>query len=1616
MENNLKLSRRIKLTFFAAILSIALVMIGLQYIVERKISKQVFDSQVINISGRQRMYSQKITKTILLLSQAKDSTTYYTYLRTLQQDVKTWHAAHKALLYRSKLPAGEIVFIPGENTDAAQQLVEQHRIHHLNMLKAVSVIVNTTYPIIDYSHRAAFDQALSMVLAEEPFVLKAREEITRQYLAESAQKIEGLARTVKVITLILLLVLLLEGLLIFRPLEMLIKNFVDQLNNKISQLHAHHEEMYAIQEELAQANAFQSALLSNAVVSIISTNKQGIITSINPVVSKWLGYQPDELLNQHTPDILHKTGELSQYANKISAELGIPFTSGLEAMLSKASHGLMQQEEFTYVHKDGTECTVLLNISGIFNSIGAMDGLVCVGVDITAKKKVEEQLRESEQLYKLISENSLDLIRLHNPDGSYVYASPSVIHLLGYQPDELLHLSPKDVIHPADYQHAMEYTTNILQTKKPINHTEYKVRRKDGRFIWLETFTKPILNENGDVTLLLTSSRDITARKQVQEALEVSELKLKAAQKIAHIGNWEYDPHSMQSIWSDEMFLIHGLDISGKVPSAERYLPMVHADDLTQVVESMDLSIRDGKEFINDSRIILPDGEVRWVNVIGKVQKDVSGNVIKVYGTTMDITERKARETQLNEVSAFLNSVLDSSLSGVMAFRSVRNSQHTIVDFEWLSVNKQAEQLTGRTATHLVGKKMLEELPGNRIDGLFDKYVQVVETGHSLNLEHFYEHEGIRVWFHIVAVKLQDGLAVTFSDITDSKVIELEREILNKQLNLQKFALDAAAIVAITDKKGIITYANERFCKISGYTKDELIGNTHQLVNAGYHEPGFFKDMWIQISAGCMWRGEICNKSKDGSRYWVDTVIVPFLDEQERPYQYMAIRFDITSRKEAENNLSFALARLSAIMENMQAAIVVEDENGKTALINHQFCQMFSIPLTPDEITGMDSILKAESYRKAFADEAGFMKRMATMLKNHLPVNGEELPLKDKRVLERDYVPIYIDKIYRGHLWMYKDITERKKWEDKLIESSRFINALIDHSPLPIQIYDRHGFSMQMNEAQRTLLGIPENTYGVGYFNVLTDPFQKLNGSNLHFERAYRGETVILSDQQMDLTNTSNQWNTKKRILFYDQIIFPIKDQTGSVEAVVSFVQDVTYKMVARVELEETKRFLESIMNAIPNYLYIFDIDTNTLVYANLELVQMLGYSENELQQMGSEIIPTLIHPDDMVLIESYFQNFKAAGNGHTHTEFRVRNHHQQYRLLQSRDVPFKRNNKGDVCQVIGIVQDITDLREAELELKEAYHELQMSEEQLRQRGEELRAMNEVMENTIVELKTTQSHLVQSEKMASLGQLTAGIAHEINNPVNFIYVGISNLKNSLDEIFDLLKHYDALATFQSMEEIQAGLAYIQELKEELYYKENLQVISETLKSVESGASRTAEIVKGLRNFSRLDEAAIKHAFVHEGLDNTLILLTNQYKDHIKIFKEYDSLIPSIECYPGQLNQVFMNILTNAIQAIEGNGEIYITTSNLPEHISISIRDSGKGMPENVREKIFEPFFTTKPVGQGTGLGLSITYGIIQKHKGEIRVESEPGKGTTFILILPKVLSEEKMPQVIISTE
>lgn len=327
-----------------------------------------------------------------------------------------------------------------------------------------------------------------------------------------------------------------------------------------------------------------------------------------------------------------------------------------------------------------------------------------------------------------------------------------------------------------------------------------------------------------------------------------------------------------------------------------------------------------------------------------------------------------------------------------------------------------------------------------------------------------------------------------------------------------------------------------------------------------------------------------------------------------------------------------------------------------------------------------------------------------------------------------------------------------------------------------------------------------------------------------------------------------------------------------------------------------------------------------------------------------------------------------------------------------------------------------SDLKKANEILKQDIIRQQEAETSLRISESESRKQAQQLEMAIDKLQKTQAKLIQVEKMSGLGQLVAGIAHEINNPINFIYGNITHATAYIQDLIELVQLYQS--------NYSTPVEAIQEFTDEIELDFLITDLPKILHSMQSGSERIRHIVQSLRNFSRLDEAAVKEVDIHQGIESTLLILQHRLKGklgnpNIKLCKDYGNL-PKVECYPSLLNQVFMNLINNALDALENQSPPQVITiktrvctvdsCQLEEHpdslfstsyVKISIADNGRGMDPKVQQRIFEPFFTTKPVGKGTGLGLSISYQVVvEKHYGRLEVISAPGEGTELTIEIP----------------
>jgi two-component system NtrC family sensor kinase len=449
------------------------------------------------------------------------------------------------------------------------------------------------------------------------------------------------------------------------------------------------------------------------------------------------------------------------------------------------------------------------------------------------------------------------------------------------------------------------------------------------------------------------------------------------------------------------------------------------------------------------------------------------------------------------------------------------------------------------------------------------------------------------------------------------------------------------------------------------------------------------------------------------------------------------------------------------------------------------------------------------------------------------------------------------------------------------------------------------------------------------------------------------------------------------------------------------------------------KKILNSLHCCAP--IGISLVEGQVVKFVNLEMSHITGYTGDEL--VGMEVQALWGCPKTSAKSDGYSSlMIDNIGPSRVETQWLAKDGRtidvllctgnldglpiQEWTTLMVLDITKQKEAERETAKIISSLGRV--ISERTQWLNENNNKLQWEVENRREIEKQLRRSRAELQNTIKQLQKTQAQIIQSEKMASIGQLAAGVAHEINNPVAFVNSNLNTMSQYQVQVADILKK--SLKIIKALgnggnsnpvpDTLTAAVAEVQYLAEEIdlefLYEDFPQLIEESLE----GAVRIRQIVSDLKDFAHPGEQALVSADINQGLETTINIVWNEIKYKARLIRDYGD-IPHVICYPQQLNQVFMNLLVNAAQAIEKDGEIVVKTRHADDNVIVQISDDGCGIPEDIQPKIFDPFFTTKEIGKGTGLGLNMAYNIIKKHNGRIEVASSTGNGTTFTIILPE---------------
>ncbi|MEH2357996.1 PAS domain-containing sensor histidine kinase [Nostoc sp.] len=815
----------------------------------------------------------------------------------------------------------------------------------------------------------------------------------------------------------------------------------------------------------------------------------------------------------------------------------------------------------------------------------------------------------------------------------------------------------------------------------------------------------------------------------------------------------------------------------------------------------------------------------------------------------------------------------------------------------------------------------------------------------------------------------------------------------------------------VTDLVGIIKEANYVAAALLSVKQKYLVGKPLILFIAESDRQTFINQL-ASLQQVQDW--EVYLQPRRGTTFPASIRMVAMYNSQGQQVGWRWLLCDISEqqaalrlRQQAEKDLHRINAVLQAQQEASIDGILIIDENLTVTSFNQKFSQLWQIPAALIETRDDRQLVGWVLDKLVNPDE--FLAKIEYLYQHPEESSHDEIFLKSGKIFERYSAPVRkqqgaCDQIsplgdYYGRIWYYRDITEYKQANAQLRASKQRLALLIEQTPLAIIEWNTNFEVQTWNRSAERIFGYTtEEMLGNGFEIIVPENARK------HVNEII---TALLTQQGGSFSVNENITKDGRTMVceWYNN---PLVAPDGQVLGVASMVLDITERKRAE---EEQQKFVALVENS-SDFIGISSMEGQVL-YVNPAGLKMVGLSS--LEAAKTKPVVDFHSPEAFAEFQQQIIPLMLQ-YGFWQGEFRHR--HFQTGIEIPTDCSLfivKHPETGEPFCRVAVVRDITERKQA----KEA---LLKSEAQLRQQAQELK-------ETLRELQRTQTHLIQSEKMSSLGQLVAGVAHEINNPVNFIYGNLNPAKEYTQDLLSLLQLYQSHYP-QPVLEIQD---FAEQIELDFLKSDFPQIIN----SMKVGADRIREIVLSLRTFSRLDEAEMKAVDIHEGIDSTLMILQSRLKGNdqrltIEIIKEYGKL-PLVECYAGELNQVFMNILSNAIDALEegvGTGDwgdkgdkgdkenkpcpmpnsqspiptICIRTQlQEPNQVTIRITDNGLGISEDVKKQLFNPFFTTKPIGQGTGMGLAISYQIItERHGGCLECISQPGQGADFVIKIPLI--------------
>jgi PAS domain S-box-containing protein len=1392
-------------------------------------------------------------------------------------------------------------------------------------------------------------------------------------------------------------------------------------------------------EELQASKKFLNYTIDAVADPIFVKDEQHRLILLNDAFCKLIGKQREELLGKSDRDFCQQT----------EAEI---FWHNDEQVLRT---GAEQYREEIFTDPRGKQ-HILSTKKTVFKNSDGSQSLVGIIRDITAEREREIALQKTESRLLQLAENLPGIIYqfLLTKDGkkSFIYMSAGCRELYEMEPAEIQQRADSgfNLVYPDDRQKLEESIVLSATTMQPWRQ-EWRVLLPSGKIKWLQGASRPErvnlpteIAREGDI-IWEGMVLDITELKQAEAALRESEERFRSlVENIpGAIYRCQYDAGWQMEFISDEIEKISGYPAAYFLGNRRLSLTgIIHSQD----IETVDRAVREAVELRQpynlEYRILRVGGAVRWISERGRPTYSKDGLLLWLDGAIFDITDRKQAELTLQQVTQAVESASDAIAIADLDGYSIYHNQ-TFIHRYGYSVAELNN--AGGPAVMYVKSQQLSKL------------FRVLRKGQSWNSEiklKAKNGEIINAQLQADCIKNSEGqiigMMAIITDLTEIKRAESALRISQERLQL---ALSSSSL-GLWDWNILTgeTYFDKQWKKTLGYEENEIENNYLSWERLLHPED---KSRVMETLKSYLegrtdtYELELRMLNKAGNWQWIWGAgkIVEY-SEFGTPVRMTGTHQDISARIAAEAEKTQLIASLQKLTSQLQTAQTV------ARLGNWEFDIATGIITWSDELfrihdrTGNQTPTYEELLQQIHPDDrarfAGIVQQAITEGTAYDIDYRICLPSGEIKYInaKAEAVKNEFDRPVRL-FGIVMDITDRKLAETALQESEERFRAIFEQAAIGIVQARVNGEFVKVNQGFCNIVGYSQEEL------ISLTVWDISYPEDLDADLAYRSQVLA---GEISSYSVEKRYICKNGALVWTNVtVSLIRDVLGEPSYAIAAIEDISDRKQAEAALRQQlkrERLVIAILERIRSSLNLAEILTKTVdeVRQFLQTDRTIIYQFNSdwsgavaVEAVGEnwqKIAGTVIK--DECFGETYSSKYKQgrvkaigdiynAGLSECYinllAQFQVKSHlvvpivqgDMLWGLLIAHECAGPRPwlefeiecLKQISVQLAIAIQQSTLFEQAQTEIAERKQaEAALQESEARERSKALQ-----LELAINKLRTTQSQLVQNEKMVSLGQLVAGVAHEINNPVNFIHANIAPARNYVLDLLDAIKTYQkyypepAIEVLNKINEID--LDYVAEDLPKLF------------NSMRVGTERIVEIVKSLRNFSRLDESDRKLANIHEGIESSLMILQNRLKSHnsrpaIQIIKNYQQL-PKIECFPGQLNQVFMNILINAIDALEERDKlrtpeecnllpstVTIRTYLAPGEIAgISIADNGPGIPEPAISRLFDPFFTTKPVGKGTGLGLSISHSIIvDRHGGNLNCISTLGKGAEFLIEIP----------------